>query len=259
MSAIPRLPIVLGLLVFSVAPLQAQDGRDHIRSDPKAKGRSLPAQIPRPEIQITIVNATCVPSLSLGTADTNLPPAYPDFPQGTWTANSPVERTEIPFVITDLEGGMRLRKTLIFHPGSAQFVLLTGDLETRFPPNDLPQPGLPSHPGERFAPNFQIRTYPYEKENPAGCSYRIVNAMPSKVLTLRSPSGSRRPAKQLAILLPGASVLLSHQPRSVEWESEIDGIVRSFDIRQEGAGRNCLIPFFLKNGLPECIRVFQEP
>jgi hypothetical protein len=45
----------------------------------------------------------------------------------------------------------------------------------------------------------------------------------------------------------------------VEWIAEIDGRDYPITIIQEGAAGNCLIPFFLKNGKPDFIRIFEAP
>jgi hypothetical protein len=61
------------------------------------------------------------------------------------------------------------------------------------------------------------------------------------------------------LLAPGNSVLLTGQPESVDYDAEIDGQTCRLSIHQEGAAGNCLIPFFLREGKPDYVRVFEEP
>jgi hypothetical protein len=49
------------------------------------------------------------------------------------------------------------------------------------------------------------------------------------------------------------------QPPCVEWTAEIDGQSYPVTILQEGAAANCLIPFFLKDGKPAFVRIFEDP
>ena len=82
--------------------------------------------------------------------------------------------------------------------------------------------------------------------------------MPSKLLILRSVAETGQPSRQLALLAPGNSALFIRQPRNLQWEAEIDGRIYPVTIEQENDSNNCLIPFFLRNGQPDFIRVFEE-
>ena len=218
-----------------------------------------PAPTPTPQVRITIVNATCEPAISLSTTGTNSL-SYPLFPQGEWTANEPFCTTDFHYLARSTNGTAIAERTIRFKPVSSQFLLLTGDLSRSGQPDKLPQLA-PSHtaaPGS-FPPNFQFHVYPVELVCPDPCHYRVVNAMPSRTLVLKTLPDGNKPSRQLGILTPGNSLLLTGQPSCIEWVAEIDGAPYPVQIIQEGAAGNCLIPFFLKNGKPTFIRVFESP
>jgi hypothetical protein len=223
----------------------------------KLHGNPTPA--PSPQVRISIINATSVPSIALTLLSTNLSITYPDFPQGIWTADAPLKTPLIHFLVRDKDGSIVAERSLAFQPVSSEFLLLTGDLSTSGPPDLPPQLGLPPPPGANpWAPNLQFHTYPYVTGTNEGCCYRVFNGMPSKLLILKTPAEANKPSRQLALLPPGNSALFVHQPSNQEWEAEIEGETFTISIEQEGEHRNCLIPFFLKNGQPEFIRVFDN-
>jgi len=234
---------------------------------------------PPPQVRVTIVNATSVPSIALGfgpghpaqglgnggtkgakgTGGTNKPLAYPDFPQGEWTANHAIATPEVHYVVRSTNGSPVTDQTIRFKPVSNQYLLLTGDLSTLGPAEKLPQ--LLGDQATRgvSSPNVQFHVIPYSLVTPDPCHYRIVNAMPGKTLLLRSLASENKPAQQLAYLSPGNSILLTRQPPCVSYEAVIDGNSIPVEIQQEGAVGNCLIPFFLRNGKPDFVRVFEDP
>ena len=229
-----------------------------------------------PEVRITIVNATCVPSIALGvglgqgpgagaingargTGATNKPIAYSDFHQGEWTANQTISTPEVHYIIRSTNGALVGTQTIRFQPVSSQYLLLTGDLSTRGPAEKLPQVLGDAAPRGVCLPNVQFHVIPYALVTSDPCHYRIINAMPGKTLLLQSPASENKAAQQLAYLAPGNSVLLVHQPPCVSYEAVIDGQSIPLEIEQEGAEGNCLIPFFLRNGKPNFVRVFEDP
>lgn len=240
---------------------------------------------PAPAVRVTIVNATCVPSIALGigihagqshdhdvgtestsgtktarsTRITNIPVAYPDFRQGEWTANHAISTPEIQYAVHDTNGPLMALQTIHFKPLSSQYLLLTGDLSTQGPAEKLPQLLGEMAPRGVYPPNLQFQIIPYALVTPDPCHYRIVNAMPKKTLLLRSQALGNRPSEQLAYLAPGNSVLLVRQPPCVTYEAVIDDQTIPLKIEQEGAAGNCLIPFFLRNGKPDFVRVFEDP
>ena len=218
-----------------------------------------PTPAPLPEIHITIVNATSVPFISLNTAGTNLPVAYPEFPQGTWTGNAPLTNPVIDYLARNSDGHIVADRPLHFPLVSSQILLLTGDLSTSGPAEAPPPLGSPPVQGSTvWPPNLQFHIYPAAKGDSERCRYRVVNGMPSKLLILRSVGESNQPSRQLALLAPGNSALFIRQPHNLQWEAEIDGRIYPVTIEQESDSNNCLIPFFLRNGRPDFIRVFEE-
>lgn len=227
---------------------------------------------PTPEIRVTIVNATSVPSVSLdiglgtdvtkatkGAKDANKPISYPKFLQGEWTANQAISTPEVHYAVRSTNGAAVTFKTIQFKPVSSQYLLLTGDLSTIGPPDKLPQLLGDSVPRGIYPPNIQFHVIPYTLVSPDPCHYRIINGMPGKTLLLRSLASENRPAQELAYLAPGNSVLLVHQPACVKYEVVIDEKIIPLEIYQEGAAGNCLIPFFLRNEKPDFVRVFEDP
>jgi hypothetical protein len=219
-----------------------------------------PTPAATPQVKITVVNATCVPSIALSVSGTNLPASYPVFPQGEWTANAAVTNPEIHYVARLPEGPAIADRIIRFAPQSSQFLLLTGDLSRKGPSEKLPQLApLAAQAPHPWPPNFQFHVYPVELVTRDPCHYRVVNAMPGKTLTLRTRARNGKPSRLLGLLAPGNSLLLTGQPSCVDWIAEIDGKPLQLLISQEGAVGNCLIPFFLRDGKPDFVRVFETP
>ena len=191
---------------------------------------------------------------------TNRAISYPVFRQGTWTSDEPFQTTEFLYVARTTNNLPIAERTIRFKTPSSQTLLLTGDLSRSGSADRLPQLGNPQPAlAQPSAPNFQFHLYPEEVGCHDPCHYRIVNAMPSKVLTLKTLPEGNKPARQLGILTPGNSLLLVKQPPCVEWMAEIDGQSYPVSILQEGAAANCLIPFFLREGMPSFVRIFEDP
>jgi hypothetical protein len=177
-----------------------------------------------------------------------------------WTANAPLKTPSIHYLVRGPDGSIAADRPLSFQPVSSQMLLLTGDLSTLGPAEIPPQLGLPPAPGPKPWPsNLQFHIYPFATGTNDLCRYRVVNGMPSKLLILRSVAEPNKPSRQLALLAPGNSALFIRQPSNLEWEAEIDGAIYKIAIEQEGVRKNCLIPFFLRNGRPDFIRVFEDP
>ena len=221
---------------------------------------AAPTPSATPRVKVIIVNATCAPSISLSTSGTNFPIAYPFFPQGEWTANAAGTNAEIHYTARFTEGQLIADRIIRFAPQSSQVLLLTGDLSRKGPSEKLPQltPTAWESP-HPWPPNFQFHVYPVELVTKDPCHYRIVNAMPGKTITLRTRSRDGKPSRLLGLLAPGNSLFITGQPACVDWIAEIDGTSHPLVIAQEGAIGNCLIPFFLRDGKPDFIRVFETP
>jgi len=223
-------------------------------------GHASPTPTATPRVKVTVVNATCAPSIALSISGTNFPVAYPVFPQGEWTANAAGTNAEIHYTARFPEGQVIADRLIRFAPQSSQFLLLTGDLSRKGLSEKLPQLTPPAwEPPHPWPPNFQFHVYPVELVTKDPCHYRIVNAMPGKTLSLHTRARDGKPSRLLCLLAPGNSLLLTGQPSCVDWIAEIDGASFPLVITQEGAVGNCLIPFFLRGGKPDFVRVFETP
>ncbi len=255
--------LLTSLLILAQSPplpAQPEGLPERHRHPAHAHHHALPSPSPTPRVKVTVVNAICTPAISLSISGTNLPVAYPVFPQGEWTSNEPMQVTEIHYLARSTNGTPVAERTIRFKPLSSQILLLTGDLSHSGPAEKLPQ--LAENPVQtsvKWPPNFQFHLYPVELACADPCHYRVVNAMPSKTLLLKTTPEANKPSRQLGLLAPGNSLLMVRQPPCVEWIAEIDGRDYPITIIQEGAAGNCLIPFFLKNGKPDFIRIFEAP
>jgi len=258
-----HLSLILFLAQSAILPASGSspsitDGSSHQSGHKHHHAAPTPAL--SPHVRITIINATSVPSISLSTAGTNLPPAYPDFRQGEWTANEALPTPEIHYLVRKTNGSVVASQTLRFKPISSQFLLLTGDLSKGGPSDRLPQIGYCPETGlTNQSPNFQFHVIPYTLVCGDPCHYRIINAMPGKTLVIKSTDQDGKSNRELALLAPGNSILLTGQPASVDYDAVIDGECYRLSIRQEGAEGNCLIPFFLREGKPDFVRIFEDP
>lgn len=258
---LPFLLILAQSLPTSLPDAHAARSRRHARAE------AIPTPVPK--VRMTIVNATCVPEISISLSEngrtretsraTNTLLAYPRFPQGEWTADGELGTNSLLCSVRDASGTEIAGRLLQFKPVSSQVLLLTGDLSRTGPEDRLPQLGTNSAASLAWRPNFQFRFFPVELACADPIHYRVVNAMPEKTLLLKSQPEGNRPSRQLALLAPGNSVLLTRQPADVEWIAEIDGVSLPVSVRQEGAAANCLIPFFLREGRPSFVRVFETP
>jgi hypothetical protein len=243
------------MMIFLTSLLLAQS---LLHSHTASGQKSAPTPAPSPEVRITIVNATSVPAISLSNQGTNTPVSYPNFPQGTWTANEPLSTTNADYLVRTLTGMIVGEHRFTFKPVSSQTLLITGDLSSTGPAESLPQIAPPPLPtATPFQANLQFHLYPCSTSTNDLCSYRVVNAMPSKLLILHTVSEGTKPPEQLALLAPGNSAVFIKQPPSIRWVAEIDGQSYPVEIEQEGNRKNCIIPFYLCNGIPTMIRVFE--
>lgn len=255
---IPLLPILL-LAQADMLPSGNPAPSHHSGSHGHPR-RPAATPTPSPQVRITVVNATCIPTLSLDIAGTTPAVDYPIFPQGEWTANEPLQTAELRYVARSTNGILLADRTIRFKPVSSQILLLTGDLSTNGPSDKLPQIGEMTQTDTRkSSPNLQFHLYPTDTSCMDPCRYRVVNAMPSRLLLLRTVASAGKPSRQIALLPPGNSVQLTHQPASVEWEAVIEDQVHLLAIRQGDNPRNCLIAYFLRDGKPDVIRVFENP
>ena len=267
---IPLLAILL-FLAYPVNPVPVEppcmaEGQPH-QARNNHRGRYGAHPSPTPSVRVTSVNATCVPAISLSLSGTNGAPAYPVFAQGDWTTDSPFTNPVTDYVARDTNGVFLKHQRITFRPVSKQYLLLTGDLSRDGDPDHLPGVGAslekPSlMQGRRTAEdlaNLQFHVIPCEGVVKDPSHYRFVNCIPGSSLLLRKPAEGGRPARELALLTPGSSVLLTGQPDSVVYEAEVQGTILRLEIFQEGAVADCLIPFFLRSGKPSYATVFESP
>ncbi len=272
---IPLLAILFSLAfpadAVPVEPPYMAEGEAHqARHDHRGRYGAHPSTTP--SVRVTIVNATCVPAISLSLSGTNGAPAYPVFAQGDWTTDAPFTNPVTDYVARDTNGVFLKRQRITYRPVSKQYLLLTGDLSREGDQDHLPGVSPPSEPvlsekpsqlqGLRTAEavaNLQFHVIPCEGVVKDPSHYRFVNCIPGSSLLLRKPAEGGRPAKELAFLTPGSSVLLTGQPDTVVYEAEVQGTILRLEIFQEGAVADCLIPFFLRDGKPSYATVFESP
>jgi hypothetical protein len=255
------MPLFLPSLLFLAQALASdplpspQSGHQQVT----ARHHSRSAPTPFPAFRLTIVNATSVPSISLGISGTNNPPEYPRFPQGSWIEGAPRTERTLRLLAWSQDGIPAADRTLVL-PARRQFLVVYGELCRNNAGETLAfqEPGKVDPTGSR-APNLQFRSYPVELVVKDPCHYRVVNAMPGKTLLLFSPAREGRAKRLLGVLTPGNSLLLTGQSPAVEWTAAIDGQEFPVSILQEGAAGNCIVPFFLKEGRPSFVRVFETP
>lgn len=205
---------------------------------------------PPPVTSVQIVNATSVPSISLGLNGEN---HYPDFPQGLYTADAPTARLNVRYLATDIGTHLAAEETIQYKADKNQTLLITGDFSTDCPPEKLPQPGEPKvMPPKPFKPNVQFRVLSHDFSPGEELRYRFINAMPHKVLKLWLEE------KFLAELNPGDEYVLTGQPPTVKYLAKIDDMPMPLFIRQEGTARNATLIVFLRDDKPAFLRAFEN-
>ena len=268
---IPLLAIPLFLAFQDDAPVEPHGPPlETARHDHRSRHGEQPSHTP--SVRVTIVNAICVPAISLSLAGTNGAPAYPVFAQGDWTTDAPFTNPVTDYVARDTNGVFLKRQKITFRPVSKQYLLLTGDLSRQGDPDHLPGVGPSESPGPsgklsnqqdvRTVPtgaNLQFHVIPCEGVVKDPSHYRFVNCIPGSTLILRKPAEGGHPSKELALLTPGSSVMLTGQPDAVVYEAEVRGTILRLEILQAGAVADCLIPFFLRDGKPSYATVFESP
>lgn len=252
----------LASLLFFAQVIAADPSSSSPDGLPAARSGRRPAKstaIPLNPFRITIVNATSIPAISLSTKGAESPPEYPLFPQGAWIEGAPRTERTLRLRVSP-QGAIPFTDRQLSLPAMRQFLVISGDFGRR-EPSDMTAPVHPSKEGRNIQspPDFQCRSYPVELVVKDPCHYRVVNAMPGKTLLLFAPAREGRPRRLVGVLTPGNSLLLKGQPPAVDWLAMVDGKELVLSIGQEGAAGNCLIPFFLRDGKPDFVRVFETP
>ena len=256
--------LILGQSIMTASIPDPPQEIQRISTRSHAAGKNSPSPTPTPQVRITIVNATCLPAISLTTGGDHLPLDYPEFPQGEWTGNQPLTNTEVHYLARTTNGMLLGEKSFRFQPISSQMLVLSGDPSPEGAPDNSTDSGniTKTDSSTSFGitrEGIRFGIYPVETPCRDPSHYRIVNAMPSEAITLRIMQQGNQPPQILGVISPGKSLLLTGQGPCVEWVAEIGGVSYPVIIQQEGAVANCLIPFFLRNGKPDFVRVFETP
>lgn len=252
-------PFLAALLLLGQA-LDFQPSIPNARPDmTRARARTTPHPVPAKPFRITIVNATSFTSISLSTKGSQFPAEYPFFPQGSWIECAPRTERTLCIHVTDQDGTIATDRQLSL-PAARQFLLITRETARNglSESTPIPTPGVGGEDAS-FPPDIRFRSYPVELVVKDHCHYRVINAMPGKTLLLCAPARDGQPRRLLGVLTPGSSLLLKGQPPAVDWLAVVDGKEIVLPIAQEGAVGNCLVPFFLRDGRPSFIRVFETP
>lgn len=264
-----RLATILLLVQLLAVQAGAQASREWSRNHVVRHG-AKPAS--STSVRVTIVNATTAPALSLSVTGTNGAPAYPFFHQGDWTSDPPFTNPVVDYAVRDTNGALLATQRVNYKLISKQYLLLTGDLSREGEPTRLRgvSDAAPSSGQDRpyvvsgmrsqtQRANLQFQIIACEGVVKDPSHYRFVNCIPGATLILRKPAEGCHPARELALLTPGNSVLLTGQQDSVVYEADVLGTVMRIEIIQEGAVADCLIPFYLREGKPTYATVFESP
>ncbi|HEY5813071.1 MAG TPA: hypothetical protein VIT23_10525 [Terrimicrobiaceae bacterium] len=204
---------------------------------------------PIPTTSVQIVNATCVPALTLKINDRI---AYNSFPQGKRTGDAPISSLELTYEAEDTRTGLRVKSAKVTYGANAyQSLIMLGDFSTDIPPDELRQPGQAPQRGEKqYSPNVIFQVFSHEAAK-APIRLRVINGMPGKSLIFAAGSKEMR-------IKPGAHAVLEGQTATAEYVARVDDEEIPLLMRQEGLLRNAIIVFFLKSGKPDFVRVFEN-
>ena len=198
---------------------------------------------------VQVVNATSVPVLSLRINDTL---AYGTFPQGMKAGDAPVPLLEAVYEAEDKQTGSKAKSDKItYQPGAHQSLVILGDFSTASPPISLRQPDSAAV-GEdsQEPPNVLFQVYPHTSSK-APVRLRIINGISGKRLTFAN-------GRNEFVVRSGECAVLESQPPTARYTAHVDGESIPLLMRQEGLIRNAIIVFFLKDGKPSFLRVFEN-
>ncbi len=169
-----------------------------------------------PTTQVQIINATCVPSISLSVNGKN---SYPDFPQGLYTGDAPVATMNARYRALDPKSGASVESPEFKYDANArQSLVILGDFSLSAPPGTLAQPGpKPPPPVKPFPPSVIFRLFSHSSEpGDTPVRLRVLNGMPGKTLKFSSREETRE-------ILPGFDHEFKKQPPLYEYTAEVDG------------------------------------
>lgn len=209
---------------------------------------TLTASPPPPATaRVQIVNATCVPAIALQVNGTD---TYPVFPQGQQTADGPTDSIQSKYQATDLASGeICASKTFHHSTKTGQTVVILGDFTT---PS---QPAQQTARRSSSANDTRNATFLHLSHASAGkpIRLRVINGIPERTLVFSDAEGNPWSVPPLQMRT------LSGQPATYEYAFTMDGHKIPVFIRQDTTPRNAMIIFFLKEGKPAFMRVFENP
>ncbi len=204
------------------------------------------------EMNVQIVNATCVPEIALWI---NNQAAYPRFPRGLCTSDAPLPYLKAEYKIRDLKSGREAARALGFENGSRQTLILLGDFKVPRRGGDyleVLEEANDEKSKKRLNVAFLVLPHALGKGEKL-LRYRIVNGMPGQALELLLNRGAER-----IPVAPGGFYALEHQPPVATLDVEVGGRRLPVQINQERHFRNCTIVFYKTEQGPAFVRVFES-
>lgn len=232
--------IFLFFLFFTSSSLLAED----VSSEQKKTTDKLE------ETSVKFINAVSVKSIAL---EINEKKDYPEFGQGLYTGDISVFYPQAKCLIKNFTSGVEVHKTVQIESNVNQSVVFVGDFSTDWPADKLPlSTDIPKeYLGKKFPPNVQALVFSHYAEPDDFIRYRVVNGMPRKVLDLVIEG------KPLQVM-PGQEFVLRRQSKRMEIHALVEGKPISVLMTQGKKGRNGLVIFFLKDGMPTFMRAFEN-
>lgn len=194
--------------------------------------------------RLQIVNATCLPALSLWI---NGAEVYPTFLQGQQTGDAPLELSQADYEAHDPRTGHSWKsKRITYSPSSAQTLVLLGD---------APQSGESADPnGKNPLSGVSFLVVPHTagtSEKPG--RLRVINGLPGQDVFFPEADGKMR------AVAPGAMETFHGQPSVFTHLARVHDEEIPILMRQDETPRHAIILFFLRDGRPDFIRVFENP
>jgi hypothetical protein len=210
---------------------------------------------PPPKTSVQIVNATSVPLISL---EVNGRMDYPQFPQGQFSSNAPIDGLTYRYkIVNKLDGTFFYPEPITYVSRENQTLLLLGDFSLSDPEGKMPQlvqQTVVEETNQKIPPNLVMRVYSHQKdlEKKPVC-IRIINGMPRKMLRFRSPETNSD-----VLLNPGDEIQLEGQPLVQTYYFLVDATPIQVPMRQEENPLNANIVFYLENKTPKFMRFYQS-
>jgi hypothetical protein len=210
---------------------------------------------PAAKTSVQIVNATSVPSISL---EVNGRLNYPDFPQGKFTANEPIQGLAFNYKIVNKANGSAIYPDAIkYNNRENHTLLLIGDfsmVEEGDGMTQLIEKDQESEVSKKMVPNLGMRVYSHQQDLlKKPICVRIINGMPGKMLRFRSPVTNSD-----VILNSGDEIQLEGQPNVQIYHFLVDATPFKVPINQDENPINANIIFYLENKHAKFMRFYQS-